>query len=154
MTAFNDPAVKAVFDGYAPSMRKRLFALRALIFAAAAQAKVGPLSETLKWGQPAYRPLKAKTGTTVRIDALRGATDKYALFVPCSTTLIASFREHCAREMAFEGDRAVVFSVAATLPEKALTHCIGMALTYSHALKELDRWNLFSRSRARSRRRS
>lgn len=130
MTAFGDPAVKAVFAAYDPRLRARLLGLRELIFSAAATAKVGALSETLKWGQPAYRPVKAKTGTTVRIDALRGADDKYALFVPCSTTLIASFRERYAREMLFEGNRAVVFSLGAKVPEKALTHCIAMALTY------------------------
>lgn len=130
MTAFADPAVKDVFAAYEPKVRARLFALRELIFATAASAKVGPLSETLKWGQPAYRPLKARTGTTVRIDALRGADNKYALFVPCSTTLIASFREHYGREMVFEGKRAIVFSAGAKVPEKALKHCIAMALTY------------------------
>lgn len=130
MTAFADRAVKAVFAEYEPKTRARLLALREMIFAAAAASKVGPLSESLKWGQPAYRPLKAKTGTTVRIDALRGAKDKCALFVPCSTTLIASFRERYAGELAFEGDRAVVLPVNGALPKKALSHCIALALTY------------------------
>lgn len=130
MRAFADPAVKAVFAGYEPKVRARLVALREMIFAVAESAKVGPLSETLKWGQPAYRPLKAKTGTTVRLDALRNAKGRYALFVPCSTTLVASFREHYAREFAFEGKRAIVFSLDAKVPEKALKHCIAMALTY------------------------
>jgi hypothetical protein len=126
----SDPAVKAVFAAYQPRLRTRLLALRGLIFAAAESAKVGVLSETLKWGQPAYRPVKAGTGTTVRIDALRGADGKYALFVPCSTTLIASFRERYAREMVFEGNRAVVLSLTVKVPERALKHCIAMALTY------------------------
>jgi len=127
---FDDPAVKVVFAAYPPRLRARLLDLRELICAAAVDAKVGALSETLKWGQPAYRPVKAKTGTTVRIDALRGADDKYALFVPCSTTLIASFRERYAREMVFEGKRAIIFSLDGKVPAKALKHCIGMALTY------------------------
>lgn len=130
MTAFGDPAVEAVFNAYPAAMRARLLALRGLIFAAAESAKVGALAETLKWGQPAYRPVKARTGTTVRIDALRGADGKYALFVPCSTTLITSFRDLYAREMVFEGNRAVVLSVTAKVPERALKHCIAMALTY------------------------
>jgi hypothetical protein len=130
MKAFADPAVKAVFAGYEPQMRARLMALREMIFAAAESVKVGPLSETLKWGQPSYRPVKAKTGTTVRLDALRGAKDKYALFVPCSTTLIASFREHYARDFVFEGNRAIIFALGGKVPEKALKHCIAMALTY------------------------
>lgn len=130
MRAFADPAVKAVFAGYEPKMRARLVALREMIFAVAESAKVGPLSETLKWGQPAYRPQKAKTGTTVRLDALRGTKGGYALFVPCSTTLIASFREHYARDFVFEGKRAIIFSLDAKVQEKALRHCIAMALTY------------------------
>jgi hypothetical protein len=130
MKAFADPAVKAVFAGYEPQMRARLMALREMIFAAAESVKVGPLSETLKWGQPSYRPVKAKTGTTVRLDALRGAKDKYALFVPCSTTLIASFREHYARDFVFEGNRAIIFALGGKVPEKVLKHCIAMALTY------------------------
>lgn len=127
---FSDRDVEAVFDAYPVTMRTRLLALRTLIFAAAEGAKVGALSETLKWGQPAYRPLKAQIGTTVRIDALRGPDGKYALFVPCSTTLIASFREHYAREFVFEGKRAIIFALGARVPEKALKHCIAMALTY------------------------
>lgn len=130
MRAFGDPAVKAVFGTYEPHLRGRLLSLRELIFDAAAHAKVGALSETLKWGQPAYRPVRAKTGTTVRIHALRGADARYALFVPCSTTLIASFRELYAREMVFEGNRAIVLSATAKVPERALKHCIAMALTY------------------------
>lgn len=130
MTAFADPAVKAVFAAYEPRTRARLVALREMIFAAAAGSKVGLLSESLKWGQPAYRPLRARTGTTVRLDALRGAKDKCALFVPCSTSLIASFRELYAGELAFEGNRAVVLPVDGALPKKALSHCIALALTY------------------------
>lgn len=53
---FADPAVKAVFDAYPRSMRADLLALRALIFEAAAHPAIGPLVETLKWGQPAYLP--------------------------------------------------------------------------------------------------
>jgi hypothetical protein len=130
MTVFADPAVKAVFAAYDPKMRARLMALRELIFATAESTKAGPLSETLKWGQPAYRPLRAKSGTTVRLDAVRDAKDKYALYVPCSTTLIASFREQYAREFVFEGNRAIIFAVGGKVPEKALKHCIAMALTY------------------------
>ncbi len=47
---FGDPAVKAVFASYEPRLRARLLELRELIFSAAIDAKVGSLSETLKWG--------------------------------------------------------------------------------------------------------
>jgi hypothetical protein len=135
MKAFGDPAVKAVSASYEPKMRGRLMVLREMIFAAAESAKVGPLSEPLKWGQPAYRPLKARTGTTVRLDALRNVDGGYALFVPCSTTLIASFREQYARDFVFEGKRAIVFSLDGRVPEKALKHCSAMALDVPRAMR-------------------
>jgi hypothetical protein len=133
VTTIVDKTVKAVFDAYPAPMRGKLLALRAMIFAAAKDAGVGALSESLKWGQPSYRPLKNGVGTTVRIDALRGG-ERYALFVPCSTTLISSFREHYGQALTFEGKRAVLFSRDGKLPERAVKHCIAMALTY-HARK-------------------
>ncbi len=125
-----DPAVKAVFDAYPLAVRARLLKLRALIFAAAKASDVGALTETLKWGQPAYLPKAARTGTTIRIDALKGSDGKVAMFVPCQTALIASFRERYGDQFAFEGNRAIVFSPGLKVPEKALSHCIAMALTY------------------------
>ncbi|HZX85279.1 MAG TPA: hypothetical protein VFF19_17030 [Reyranella sp.] len=42
-----------MFKGYPPSLRARLMALCQVVFdTAAATAGVGPLIETLKWGQP------------------------------------------------------------------------------------------------------
>ena len=50
---FANPAVEAVFDAYPEPARGRLMALRRLILeTAAATEGVGPLEETLKWGQP------------------------------------------------------------------------------------------------------
>ena len=55
--AFKDAAVQAVFDQYEADVRDKLLSLRKLIFDQAALIpSVGPLSERLKWGQPAYRP--------------------------------------------------------------------------------------------------
>ena len=125
-----DRSVKAVFDAYTPAVRARLLKLRALIFATAKSSDMGALTETLKWGQPAYLPKAARTGTTIRIDALKGSDGKVALFVPCQTTLIASFRERYGDQFVFEGNRAIVFSAGAKVPEKALSHCIALALTY------------------------
>lgn len=131
MKPFGDPAVKAVFDAYPAPLRAPLLKLRALILAAAAESDgVGEVVETLKWGEPAYLPAKARVGTTVRINALKGTRDKYAMFVNCQTTLIDTFRQRYGDQLAFEGTRAVVFKVGEKLPEKAVKHCVALALTY------------------------
>jgi len=128
---FRDRKVRAVFDAYPPRLRAPLLKLRELILRVAAETEgVGKLVETLKWGEPAYLPAKGGVGTTVRINALKGSTDRYAVFVNCQTTLIATFRELYPGLFAFEGNRAVVFKVGDRLPVAALKHCVALALTY------------------------
>jgi Domain of unknown function (DU1801) len=128
---FTDPAVQAVFDSYPPAPRQRLLQLRDLIFDAARTiAAHSPLIETLKWGQPSYLPAKPRIGTTVRIDALKGSDDGYALYVPCQTTLIAGFRERYPAIFSFSGNRAILLSTREQVPQTELRHCIAMALGY------------------------
>ena len=118
------------FAAYPPVLHPALLALRTLIFEVAdAQLGKGGLIETLKWGQPAYLPVKPRTGTTLRIDAVKGP-DRYAAYFHCQTTLIDSFRELYPGELTFEGNRALLFARDAKLPKAALKHCVGLALTY------------------------
>lgn len=130
---FADPAVRAAFDAYPRGVRAGLLALRALIFEAATEHEaIGPLTETLKWGQPAYLQARPRIGTTVRIDALDNR--RYALLVHCQTSLTARFRETYPSLFEIDGKRAVVFATGAPLPRDELKHCIAIALTY-HMLK-------------------
>jgi hypothetical protein len=134
-----DPTVAAAFDACAPAQRAALLALRGLILETAAETPgVGPLIETLKWGEPAYLPAKARVGTTVRINALKGSADGYALFVHCQTRLMESYRHLYPDSFVFEGDRALLFSTAQAVPEAALKHCVALALTY-HLGKQVPR---------------
>ncbi len=128
---FADPDVASVFDGYSKAVRTKMLALRALIFDTAAKTDgVGTLEETLKWGQPSYLTSETKNGTTVRIDALKDAPGQYALFVHCQTNLVDTFKELYPDAMTYVGNRAIHFDAADELPEDALRHCIGLALTY------------------------
>ena len=127
-----DPKVAAAFDAIAPAQRAALLDLRRLILAAAADAGV-ELVETLKWGEPAYLPAKARVGTTVRIAALKGSADGYAMYVHCQTTLMDSFRHLYPDTFTFEGRRALIFRTGLPLPEVALKHCVALALTYHRA---------------------
>ena len=59
-------AVAAVFGAYPAAIQSKLRRLRRIILDTAAKMDgVGPVEETLKWGQPAYL---AKGGSTIRID--------------------------------------------------------------------------------------
>lgn len=126
---FSDPRVESVFAAYPPEMRTGLLELRRIVFAAAETAGVGPLIESLKWGQPAYRPARPRVGTTVRIDAL-GDPDRYGVFFHCRTDLVSTFRVLYPQEFSFQGNRALVLPAGGDLPAEALKHCLSLALTY------------------------
>lgn len=126
-----DPAVRAVVDAWPPTVRPALLALRDLILATAAETEgVGPLDESLKWGEPAYRPVRPRTGTTVRINALKGQADRYAAYFHCQSGLVGQFRMLYPNDFAFEGERALIFEVGAAPPAEPLRHCIALALTH------------------------
>ncbi len=127
---FADPDVEAAFDRHSPPLRAALLHLRDLIYAVAEQTPAtGQLVETLKWGQPAYLTEKPKSGTTIRIDADAGYGGDYALFVPCSTSLIETWRERYPH-LIYGGTRSVHFRFDEPLPEAEISHCIALAMTY------------------------
>jgi hypothetical protein len=126
-----DLAVRAVFEAYPPDLRAALLDLRALILeTAAATPGVGDLTEALRWGQPSYLTLASKSGSTIRIDAVKGSADRYALYVNCKTTLLESYRHLYPDAFRFEGRRALIFDTAAPPQREVLRHCIALALTY------------------------
>ena len=136
---FDDLGVEAVFAAYPLGLRKRLLTLRQMIFRSAAETEgVGDLAETLKWHQPAYRPVQPKIGSTIRIDGLKGEPNKFAMLFHCQTTLVSTFREIYPNKFAFQGNRAILFRLDDPIPEDALQHCIAMALTYHLRSRRTD----------------
>ena len=128
---FTDPAVKAVFDGCAPDVRYGLLRLRALIFEAADKdPRVGEIVETLKWGPPAYLPGRPRTGSTVRIAPVRNDPGAFAMYLHCQTSLVDTFRQLYPDDLAFSGNRAVIFRSGDDIPDDAVMHCAGLALSY------------------------
>ena len=120
-----------MFDAYPSAVRSALFDLRHLILNTAAETPgVGPIQEALRWRQPAYLTAQSGSGTTLRIDALKGSSERYGLYVNCKTTLLESFRSLYAAELTFEGERALLFDVDSPPPPDVLRHCIALALTY------------------------
>lgn len=112
-------------------VQARLLDIRGLIFEVAAETDgVGPLTETLKWGEPAYLTEASGSGSTVRLGATRTLPDRCAVFFNCNTTLVETFRSHLGDELEFEGNRAVIVPADAAIPEAALAFCLRAALTY------------------------
>src|SRR5215207_11318539 len=127
-------ALDAVFDAYPKPVKAKLLALRRLIFDTAKATKgVGALEEALKWGQPSYLTPESKSGSTVRIDRVKSSPGRYAVYFHCQTDLVETFRELYPK-LRYGGNRSIILDAGEKLPEKALRHCIALALTY-HARK-------------------
>ncbi len=113
------------------SLKVRLLELRNLILETASEnSAIGPLEETLKWGEPAFLTNVTKAGTTIRINRHAKDDSKYAMYVHCQTDLIERYKQLYDDLLTFDGTRAVVFEVTQQLPLEAVKHCIAMALTY------------------------
>jgi hypothetical protein len=125
-----DPQLAAAFSSYPKPLRTRLLALRRLILdTARATEGVGPLQETLKWGQVSYLTSESKSGSTIRIDQVKSATNQYALYFHCQTNLVETFRE-LYPELSFGGNRCILLEGGKEPPKDVLRHCVALALTY------------------------
>jgi hypothetical protein len=128
---FENAEVAAIFQAYPDDLREKLLFLRRLIFeTAAATEGVGRLEETLRWGQPSYVTAQTGSGSTIRIDRIKSARARYAMYFHCQTRLVATFREFYPKQLTFEGNRSILFDESDAIPALELRHCVALALTY------------------------
>ncbi|MEL6644061.1 MAG: DUF1801 domain-containing protein [Pseudomonadota bacterium] len=126
---FHDPQVERAFDAFPDPARLTLLDLRRLVFDTAIQTDgVGPLQETLKWGQPAYLTPTTHSGSTLRLGVTK--SDDPAIYVHCQTTILSDFRTVFPNDFRYEGHRAVHLDDASPLPSDKLQLLIAATLTY------------------------
>lgn len=122
--------VEDVFLRYPAHIRAKLYVLRDLILQTASSVDgVGPVTETLKWGEPAYLTERSKSGSAIRMGWKSTASNQYAMYFNCRTNLVDTFRT-LFPELTFAGNRALVFDESDDLPVEAVSKCIELALTY------------------------
>lgn len=132
-----NPAVAAVLDSYPTALRQRLLWLRSLIQETAASTEgVGPLEETLKWGEVSYLTSQSGSGTTVRIGRDK-QSGRPAIYVNCQTDLVSRYRALYPEGFGYDGDRGVILDEAPD--DAALRHMVALALTYHASKKRADR---------------
>ncbi|RLJ60362.1 hypothetical protein BCF46_0560 [Litoreibacter meonggei] len=113
-------AFAAMPDGIADILRKaRLDILR---IASTAEG-IGPLTETLKRGEPAYLTNAPKTGTTLRLGLIGG---RAAVMVPCSTTILEDARAVFGELPEFSGKRGVILGGE----QQVFDYIVNAALSY------------------------
>ncbi|MCX7559465.1 hypothetical protein OS190_07765 [Sulfitobacter sp. F26204] len=120
----------STFRQWSAPAQNAAWACRAIFQTIAQENNLGPLAESLKWGQPAWRPQKPRTGSTLRLHWIPADPDQLALFVDCKTDLAERMRELYPDLPANDGRRRLVLSLNEDLPEQALAHLAQMTFTY------------------------
>jgi hypothetical protein len=127
---FADPTIASLFEAYPKATRLRLMVLRDMIFQVAAETDgVGAIEEGLRWGQPSYLTTETGSGSPIRIDA-KGEAGGVAVYFICTTNLVDRFVQQYPGLFNAERNRALIFGPKDAIPERELSHCIALALTY------------------------
>ncbi|MEM9576111.1 MAG: DUF1801 domain-containing protein [Pseudomonadota bacterium] len=124
------PEVQGCVKAWPENARNQFAAIRAIVFDAASRADVGPLIETLKWGQPAWLPERKRVGSTLRCCWSPARPAVISLYVHCGTTLIETMKTLYPAPFEYEGNRALHMALDAPLPCDAIDHCALLTLTY------------------------
>ncbi len=124
-----DRAVAHAFDAVPLQARAGTLALRQLILEVATSLpEVGPVEESLRWGEPAYLTPTTRSGSTIRPGAPKAGG--VALYCHCRTSLIADFRDLAGEACRFAGNRAVLFDDPSDIDPALIGTLIARALTW------------------------
>lgn len=127
------PDIFDTIQHWPDTVQTRLTEMRTLFHEVARKAEIGPLEESLKWGQPAWRPRKPRTGSTLRMGWTPAQPDRIALFVDCKTDLAARFGAVFPDTCHNDGRRELSFDLATGLHAEALWHLAHATFTYHRA---------------------
>jgi hypothetical protein len=123
--------VQTAFEAFPPEVRHRLAEIRAMIRAVAADdPRIGAITETLKWGEPAYLTEATGSGSTIRLGWPRKRPDRAAIYFICHTNLVETFRERFGGMFEYETNRAVLLPVTGDIDRTPLEFMLSIALTY------------------------
>ncbi len=125
--------IKTVWNGYPAAAIKQLTAIHGLILAIAEEKNLGPVTESIKWGEASYQ---VKGGTPVRLDWKSTTPESVQIYCHCQTRLIETFREVYGAQLNFEGKRALVVPNTTDIQQLPLAHCLETAMRY-HSVKQL-----------------
>ena len=123
--------VKSIFDSYPAAASKLLIQVRQLIIKCAAQDDaIGELTETLKWGEPAYLTEQTGSGSTIRLGFKDKSPDTVAIYFNCQTTIVKDIQLRYPTLFKCENNRTVLLPVNKPLPKTELADCLDIALKY------------------------
>ena len=121
---------KNILSNWPQAAQTHFCTLPYIIHDVAKVAGIGGLTETLKWGEPAWLPKKSGIGSTLRASWPPKRPKTLGLFLNCNSTLPETMRTLYPTTFEFGGIRAISLPLDCPLPTDALHHCAHLTLTY------------------------
>ena len=125
-----DPTLNTLIAQWPEQAQKQLLAVRAILHDVSETSQSGPLDESLKWGQPAWRPRRPRTGATLRLNWSDAAPDRLMAFVDCKTDLASQMSTRFPGQFENDGGRALAFDLNEALPVDAIAQLAQLTFTY------------------------
>lgn len=123
--------VSDIVESWPAAAQQIFFDLRDLIYATAADdPAIGPLTETLKWGEPSFLTEVTRSGSTLRVAWKAKYPDEIGLFVICRTDMLADIRDLFPQDFRFEGTRAAFLPLETPINADAVAFLVRRALRY------------------------
>lgn len=101
--------------------------LQQWVFELAEQHGLGPIDESVKWGEASFA---VKSGSPIRMDWKAKAPEQVSVFFNCQTKLVDTFRELYGDQLTLVGNREIALPLHQPMPEHIIKHCLLLALTY------------------------
>ncbi|MFW2545316.1 DUF1801 domain-containing protein [Primorskyibacter sp. 2E107] len=122
-------SVAPAFEVFPEPERAALLTVRRRILDLAAEdPRIGPLHETLKWGQPSYETRETRAGTPLRLGVPKSGG--CAILCHCQTRVIADHRAVFGAICRYDGNRALLFDPGSPPDQGVFDALILGALTY------------------------
>ncbi|MEM6372960.1 MAG: hypothetical protein AAF727_09300 [Pseudomonadota bacterium] len=125
-----DPHILTQISQWPAAAQTHLLGVRSILLDAANAADLGPLDEALKWGQPAWRPRHARTGTTLRTGWSADRPAYLMVYVDCKTDLASQMSTRFPGQYQNDARRSLAFDPATPLPTEALSQLAYLTFTY------------------------
>ena len=101
--------VATAFDTFPAAVRERLLDVSREIFATAEDLEgIEPLTEALRWGEPAYLTAASKSGSMNRLGWSPGSEQDCAVLSKCRTSLVETFRTLFPDTFIYQKNRAIL----------------------------------------------
>lgn len=124
------PRIRKTIADWPQAAQDHLKAARRIACDMAQSAAIGPLEESLKWGQPAWRPRAPRTGATLRLNWSPSHPDHLMALVDCKTDLASQMSISFPGQFLNDGRRSLSFDLAHPLPGDAFAQLAHLTFTY------------------------